>query len=67
MKFNSQAHLILEELRNNPGGRHNYDLAKISLRYSARILELRRKGWDIKEDKGLYFIPREPVQTQICL
>ena len=59
----SQKHIILEELRNNPNGRFNYELARISLRYSARIFELRKDGWNIKEDSnGHYLIPREPIQ-----
>jgi hypothetical protein len=61
---NSQASRILEYLRNHPEGAYNFELARdFSLRYSARIFELRRDGWNIREDfKGHYIIPREPVQ-----
>lgn len=43
----SQTAKILKLLKSTKGGVTNYDLSRISLKYSSRISELRREGYNI--------------------
>jgi len=57
--------LIVQYLRERPQGAYNYELSRdCCLRYSPRIMELRRKGIDIRIDfKNHYIIPRVETKT----
>lgn len=72
MDSTSQSSRIIKTLRkNNKFGTTNYDLSRISLKYSSRIAELRQEGFNIVAErvfrKGrwtgtwLYYLVEEPV------
>jgi len=61
----TQQNLILNELKDHPEGVYNFEFANKFhiLRYSARIFDLRKRGWDIREDfSGHYILHTEPQQ-----
>lgn len=46
----TQAERILRAIRQKPGIT-NFELARIALKYNARISELRQDGWDIRSKR----------------
>jgi len=68
----TQADRILQLLTERPEGVYVYELitprpeGQGVAQYNARILELRRKGFDIRNDHpGHFYLNREPYQSSI--
>lgn len=51
MTYLSQSSRIIKTLRENKRGVENYKLARISLKYSSRIAELRQDGYNIYAER----------------
>ncbi len=67
MRPQTQTEKILELLQKNPGGVTSRELNEIAFRYSARIAELRKQGYNIKSTqikKGLWNFKLERKENE---